>query len=270
MAIKHLRLPLKVFLIALFASSLMSAVCSDASENVIFSSSSAATMLLRNLGALDRVVAVDRYGKQIPGTEKIIADPSMEKLAELKVNHALVWSYQSALSERLKQHGIHVTLIHPMRIATYPEFVRTIAAVAGKKAKGEEIIARFRAATPIKREHFTSRPRVYFELYSPFKSVTNESYLGDLLELSGGENILVKSQTNSASSEFVIKSGPEVILCLSGGATPEEIAKRPGFAELPAVKNGRIFTVDRLKVLEGADPTEAVNYLKNLIHRGEK
>lgn len=250
--------------------------CGDGRKSVqneqprFYSASSAATLLLMKLGAGGSLAAVDRYGKLVPGTEGLPADPTLEKLAELGVNRAFVWSYQSPLGERLRQHGIRVETVRPLRIAAYPEFVRTVAAAAGRQEAGEALIAQFHAKLPRRTEAAAPRPRVYFELYSAFRSAGRESWPGDLLELAGADNIGPERNSGPVSPEHVVRSAPEVILCMEGGAAAEEIAARPGFAELPAVVNRRIYTVSRLNVLEGADPAEAVQYLRTLIHRREQ
>ena len=239
-----------------------------------YSTSTAATCLLLRLGAGNRLAAIGRYSRIVPGAKRIPvagsgSSVSLETLAALGVNRAFVWHYQTGLKQRLERRGIKVTAIPAVRLAGYPELVRMVAAAAGKSKEGEVLIAEFRKS--LKQAAATSqttgrRPRVYFELYSPFRCAGGNSYLGDLLELAGGDNIeTAVSVSGPVDPEWVIRSAPEVILFMKDATTREAIARRPGFARLPAVREGRIFAVDRAKVLEGADPSESAKYLRGLL-----
>lgn len=235
-----------------------------------YSASSAASHLLLKLGAADALVAVDRYGRAVPGAERIpVAGSgsavSVEKLAELGVSRAFVWYYQTNLKQLLEQHGIAVTVLPAVRLADYPGLVRTVASAAGKNAEGEALIAEFQTQLDATPPAGGERRRVYFELYSPYKCAGGDSYFGDLLKLAGAENIGEALPTGPVSPEYLVQSSPEVILFLAETESAETIAGRPGFAALPAVRYGRIRRVERTRVLEGVDPAEAVRYLRRLI-----
>jgi len=91
------------------------------------------------------------------------------------------------------------------------------------------------------------RPRVYFEIWPlPIQAAARISLRGHRLELAGAENIVPPSKNLTAmvSLEWVPEQAPDVILH-TGVIKGSEIAARPGWDRIPAVKSGRIYAVDR-------------------------
>ena len=111
-----------------------------------------------------------------------------------------------------------------------------------------------------------TRPRVYLELYGPFKTVGRDSYMNDLLELAGAENIAgTTSGTVLLSSERLIQADPDAILFAEGFADAGSIAGRPGLAGLKAVREGRVLPVDRKWLVAGPGLPEAVNRMREML-----
>lgn len=232
----------------------------------IFSSSAGATHILLQLGAGPALAAIDEYGGIVPGSEAIPTvgrgeAVSLERLAELGVNTAVVWNYQSRLADGLRQAGIRVVELAPFRLADYPDAVRQLAALAGREAAADALIADLADRLPAAAAPPAGRS-VYFELYSSYRAVGPASYAGDLLRLAGGRNIVAESSpTGLFSREQLLQAAPEVIFFVDGFTAAAEIAGRPGFQALPAVRAGRIYGVDRRLLTEGIDPAGAVAFL---------
>jgi iron complex transport system substrate-binding protein len=97
------------------------------------------------------------------------------------------------------------------------------------------------------------------------------SFLNDLITLAGGTNIAAgaTSAYPTISTEEVIKADPDVIVLddAAFGTTVDSIAKRPGWAALSAVKNGRVYPLDpNLMSRPGPRIAEAAQVLAQLIH----
>ncbi len=250
----------------IFTLILCCCTCLAAEEIRIFSASSAANHLLITLGAKERLTAIEEFGRIVPGTEGIPvigrgSAVSLEKLVELGVTHALLWDYQEALAETLTGRNIAVHRFPAGRLADYPETVRTVARLAGREKEGEAAIRTFQtvfAAPPP-----AALARVYFELYSAGQTPGRESYLADLLRQAGADSLGNQlARTGKITPERIALFAPEVIFFIEGSTTREEIAARPGFAALPAVRNRRIIPINRLYTVEGADPVGAIRFLK--------
>jgi iron complex transport system substrate-binding protein len=76
--------------------------------------------------------------------------------------------------------------------------------------------------------------------------------LGSLLALASGTNIADKAPGASSgypqlSAEYVVKANPQIIFLTDAKAyniTADSVAKRPGFANVSAVKNNHVVTLD--------------------------
>jgi len=113
----------------------------------------------------------------------------------------------------------------------------------------------------------TNGPRVYVELYSPFKTSGRESYLNDLIELAGGRNVAGEAAGPVLfSGERLLRSDPEVVLLIDGFGTPEQFARRGGLENLSAVKTGRVYPIDRYWLVAGAALPEDVTNLRRLFN----
>ncbi|HEU0028940.1 MAG TPA: ABC transporter substrate-binding protein, partial [Ktedonobacterales bacterium] len=95
-----------------------------------------------------------------------------------------------------------------------------------------------------------SKPTVYMELYygnGPTYVFGGGSFGDELIADAGGVNIF-HSETSgggypAVNNEAIIAANPQVII-LTDGATAAQVAKRPGWSAIAAVKSGMIFTID--------------------------
>jgi iron complex transport system substrate-binding protein len=94
------------------------------------------------------------------------------------------------------------------------------------------------------------KPAVYMELYygnGPTYVFGGGSFGDELIADAGGVNIFHADSSGggypAVNNEAIIAANPQVII-LTDGATAAEVAKRPGWSALAAVKNGQIFSID--------------------------
>lgn len=231
----------------------------------ILSLSAAATHILTRLGTPP--AAIDEYGRIAAGKNPppVIGKGSavsLEKIAELRIDCAVLWYYQTDAEKLFRSKGIRVEKIAGApRLSGYAELIRKLGKLTGKEAAAEKLALEFEAARKTLPVPETGIPqRVYFELYSVGKAVSDESYIGELIRASGGRCIV--RRTGLAGMETVVEAAPETIFYVEGFGDAKEIASRPGFASFPAVRNGKIFAVPRRLIVEGAAPLEAIAYFK--------
>ncbi|HSV56928.1 MAG TPA: helical backbone metal receptor [Magnetospirillaceae bacterium] len=101
-------------------------------------------------------------------------------------------------------------------------------------------------ASRISRVPAESRVRVFWEVYGePLMTCGSASFLHKLIGLAGGVNIFsdIESAWAVISPEEVVRRAPQVILAADDhgpafGAA--DMARRPGWASVPAVRNGRV------------------------------
>ncbi len=261
--------PLKIFLICFVAvtTSLFAA------EVRILSLCTAASDILIRTGQKDKLKAIDLYGQIVPGTEDIPvigrgATVSLEKITAMGITHVIIWDYQSEMERVLP--NLTIIKLPPVRIANYGEVVRTLCKLTGAEEAGEELITEFRKLTALPENSSAKKPKVYVELYSRFKTGGRDSYINDLVTLAGGENIALQvTESGTINAEYVVAQAPDVIIFVENFTVVADMQRRPGFSEVPAVKNNRIYSVSRKIFIAGLDPADAVRTLRKLIQGTE-
>lgn len=129
-----------------------------------------------------------------------------------------------------------------------------ISAVVNKREKGRTIIENMKTeieGIKNKAAKITSdkKKTVYFEIgAAPYiYTLGNQTFINEMIELIGAENIF-KEQKGwiSISDETVLSKNPDIILTnVNYIINPiEEIAARPGWKTVNAVKNKQIFQID--------------------------
>ena len=209
----------------------------------ILSLCTSATDAIVALGAGDRLVAIDEFSRIVPGAERAAVVGkggaiSREKVVELGVDLAFVWWYQDDAAATLEDLGVPVVRIRSVRADELPGEIRLVGQCLGCPEAAErsakrvsEFLAR---AKPAK-----SGNRVYIEMYGPLKTVGRRTYIGDLLELAGGQNVAGDAAEGVLlSAEKLIEADPDVILCVGQPADAAAFAARPGMDGLRAVRQG--------------------------------
>ena len=222
------------------------------------------------LGAVDRLVAIDEFSRIVPGTERAAVVGkggaiSREKVVELGVDLAFVWWYQDDAAATLADLGVPVVRIRSVRANELPGEIRLIGQCLGCSEAAElsakqvsEFLARVKPAK--------SERRVYIELYGPLKTVGRRTYIGNLLELAGGQNVAGDAAEGVLlSAEKLIEADPDVILCVGEPADATVFASRPGMDGLRAVRQGCVRSVDRRWLVAGPHIAESVEKIRQVI-----
>ena len=97
-----------------------------------------------------------------------------------------------------------------------------------------------------------------------------ETFIDDMITLAGGTNIGATAGPGfpNFSTEVLFKEDPDVYIADSGSMSkPGDIAKRAGFAELTAVKDGHVYVIDdNLIARPGPRLAQGLQELAEMIH----
>jgi iron complex transport system substrate-binding protein len=155
-----------------------------------------------------------------------------------------------------------------------------IAAVLGRPAAGARLVAEARARLQRWRAATAALPRprvVCLEWIAPPFALGN--WGPELVEAAGGENLLGHPGAHSTSIgwEAVREAAPEVLVVAPCGFGLDRTAgempvleAQPGWAELPAVRAGRVYIADGNLYFNRSGPSvfETVDILAELLHPG--
>ena len=160
----------------------------------------------------------------------------------------------------LAKAGVAVHLFNQRDLAGIFAMIRTLGALVGA---GEKAVALARTLEARLMEVARAgkgsarRPRVYFEEWND-PMISAIGWVSELIEVAGGEEVFAHlrgaagARERIVSSADVIAARPDVILASWCGrkVVPRQIAERPGWAELPAVAEGRIVEIKSPLILQ--------------------
>jgi iron complex transport system substrate-binding protein len=121
----------------------------------------------------------------------------------------------------------------------------------------------------------THKTSVYLEIWDdPLWTGGSRSFTSAMITYAGGKNIgdVAGMEYFEISPEWVITRNPEVIACMymsKKGDAVESVRSRPGWAEISAVKNGRVYSQfdNNLYLRPGPRVLEGISGLKMLFDK---
>lgn len=204
------------------------------------------TELLYVVGAQDQLVGVTTYCVYPPEALKKPKVGSInvdyEALAALKpdvIATSIAVAHKSA--GELEARGYKVFSVDPHTVAEIATGLRLLGRVTGHEIEAEKAAADFESR--VKAATRLPGPTVYFEHSGdPLGSSGPDSYVGDAIRVAGGRNIL-EGGWRLIDWETVLARDPEVILIAH--PRTEALERRAGWSTLKAVKNGRVYFVEK-------------------------
>jgi len=222
-----------------------------------------ATELVFAAGAGEQVVAVVDYSDYPPAANDLPRVGShtridLEALVALKPDVVITWVSGNPVEQlaMLDSLGIPQFAIEPRTFDGVSGVLEKLAMLAGTEAEGKAEAERFRQGIARLAGQYQHREpvRVFYQVWDePLMGAGPNSFIGEILELSGGKNILtdVEDPYPYVSHETVIDRNPEIVFAPtthSQEVVPEKIARQPGWEGITASKSNRIFLLDGDKV----------------------
>ena len=97
-----------------------------------------------------------------------------------------------------------------------------------------------------------SAPSVFYELDSSPYSVGPESFIGEIISLAGGDNIVTADLGTfpKLDPEYIVASNPEIILLADAayGESAETLAARAGWSAISAIVSGKVIELSQEQV----------------------
>lgn len=222
------------------------ALLAAAQPQRIVSLSPALTETVCALGACARLVGTDRFSNWPASAAALpklgaLEDLQVERVAALKPDLVLATESMRAL-DRLRALGLVVVAIEPRTLADVRQTLHRVAALLGTPAAAaplwqriEQRLASTAAAVP----PAWRGKRVYFEIAETPYAAGEASFIGELLKALGLRNIVGAElgPFPQLSPEWVVKSAPQLVL--ASAQALREMPRRPGWAALPALREGK-------------------------------
>jgi cobalamin transport system substrate-binding protein len=219
----------------------------------------ATTETLFALGVGDRVVGRTDFDDYPPQVSKVAAVASytsvdVEKIVGLGADLVLAGGNHfndPAAIARLRDLGIPVLVVYAPDVATVLKDIDLVGEAVGAPAAAATMTTAMQADMDAVRAATASlaKPRVFYELdatkdiYGP----ADGSFLAQMLTYAGADPITTGSTTVfSIPLERLVAADPQVILLgdAAYGTTATQVAARPGWSGMTAVREGAVRPVD--------------------------
>jgi iron complex transport system substrate-binding protein len=230
-------------------------------ERIVCLSAESADWLWR-IGAWEQVVGVTAFFTQpadAPAKPRVsgFSTARLNEITELHPDLVITFSdVQAQLAAELIKRGLPVLATNQRTLEETEATLAMLGRVVARESETERLLVEFRERlAPVKRIGLP--PRVYFEEWNdPF--ITGIAWVSELIERAGGEDIFSELRTKRAapervvSSEQICRAKPEIIFASWCGkpVQPTAISSRPGWAELSAIRTGRIHEIPGEDILQ--------------------
>jgi len=185
---------------------------------------------------------------------------------------------QADIAAELVRRGVEVHVFNQRSVADILRMLRTLGGMIGCEVKtaalveglvqGLEAVRAAAAALP-------RRPRVYFEEWDE-PQISAIRWVSELIGIAGGDDVLPELATQPLGRDRivadpleVVRRAPDLIFGSWCGKkfSPRAVAARPGWAEVPAVRDGELHEVKSSIILQPgpAALTDGVRELHRVI-----
>lgn len=226
------------------------------------------TEVLYALGEQDRIVGISGFTVRPPRARRekpkvsAFTSAKIEAILALRPDFAIGFSdIQADIAQALIRRGVEVWISNHRSVDGILDYVRRLGALVGAAARadayavelqrGLEAIAAQATALP-------RRPKVYFEEWDA-PPITGIQWVAELIRIAGGDDVFPeRAQESLAKARIledpgeVVRRAPDIILGSWCGKRfrPEKVAARPGWAEIPAVRDGQLFEIKSPRILQ--------------------
>lgn len=220
----------------------------------IVSLAPANTEIVAELGLLDRLVGVTTYcdyPPEVADIEKMgdFVAPNLESITAAEPDLILATTgVQADVITQLEGTGAVVLAIDPQTFDALYASIDTVGAATGASERAGELVADMRAKLAAVEEAVSAEEPTpcFIEIaQDPLFTAGAGTLLDDLIAAAGGVNIVTAEGYVAYSLEQLVVDDPAVYLATKGSMSdPADLASRPGFETLSAVKDGRVHVLD--------------------------
>jgi iron complex transport system substrate-binding protein len=186
----------------------------------------------------------------------------IEQILALRPDLVLGFSdLQADIAAQLARAGLEVHVFNQRSVAEILRMIRTLGGMIGCEARTAELVVRLAdgvAAARSRASALPRRPRVYFEEWDE-PLISGIRWVSELIGIAGGEDCFPELSVQPLGRQRIIadalevpRRAPDVILGSWCGKKfrPEEVAVRPGWDAIPAVRTGFVREIKSAIILQ--------------------
>jgi len=245
------------------------------------------TEALYLLGEEWRIVGISGFTVRPPRARRekprvsAFTSAKLERIVALEPDLVLGFSdLQADIAAELVRRGIEVHVFNQRSVAEILRMLRTLGSMIGCEAKTAALVATLAEGLEAVRAaaaDLPRRPRVYFEEWDT-PQISAIRWVSELIGIAGGDDVFPELAAQSLGRDRivadpleVVRRAPDVIFGSWCGKkfSPRAVAARPGWADVPAVRDGELHEVKSSIILQPgpAALTDGVRELHRVIAR---
>jgi iron complex transport system substrate-binding protein len=226
------------------------------------------TETLYLLGEEDRIVGISgftvrpaRARKEKPRVSAFTS-AKIDRILALQPDLVLGFSdLQADIAAQLARAGLDVHLFNQRSVPEILRMIRTLGGMIGCEARTAELVERLQRGIETARKRALSlprRPRVYFEEWDE-PLISGIRWVSELIGIAGGDDCFPELSLQAlgrnriiADAAEVTRRAPDIIFGSWCGKKfqPEEVAARPGWSAIPAVRSGFVREIKSAIILQ--------------------
>ncbi len=186
----------------------------------------------------------------------------IDKILALKPDCVFGFSdLQADIANLLIRAGIQVTVFNQRSVNEIFSMLYQVAAMVGEANQAEIRLNQMREALNAIQNatvNFKRRPKIYFEEWDEPR-ISCIRWVSELISLAGGDDCfpeLAKMPMGKdriiADDQMIVERAPDIIIGSWCGKKfrAEKICQRPGWQDVPAVKNNQLFEIKSADILQ--------------------
>jgi iron complex transport system substrate-binding protein len=209
------------------------------------------------LGAGADVIAVTDYtkypaeAKNKPSVGSILS-PSMETIISLHPDLVLGSADMSHTEtlQQLERLGIAVFMVSTHGVDGIYRSISSLGLALNREDSARDLVGRLRGREAAVRRRVSGKPVVSILMpvgYDPIVTIGKHAFITELIEIAGGHSVTseLDQEWPQVSMEAMLARAPEALLLIKGSRmSMDKIRGQPGWSNMPAVKNNRVYYVD--------------------------
>ena len=201
-------------------------------------------------------------------------NPSLEKIIALHPDLVLGTGDMNHLPaiDQLERYGIPVFMVNPHGIAGIYKSIASLGRALNRESDAARLVRELQAREQSVRTRVVDKPAVRLFMpvwYDPIVTVGRHAFITELIEVAGGNSITsdIAQEWPQVSLEAIVARHPDALLLIKGSKVSlAELSGRPGWQALSAVREGRVFFVDKRIELPSPAAIYAMEELAKQLH----
>lgn len=226
------------------------------------------TETLYLLGEQDRIVGISGFTVRPAQARKekpkvsAFTSAKIGKILELKPDLVVGFSdLQADIAAELIKAGVTVLIFNHRSVNEILNMILTLGSMVGAADKAASLVEGYRdriVELQAKAEQIQRKPRVYFEEWDD-PLFTGIRWAGELIEIAGGVDCFADLHWASMGKDRILadplevaRRQPDIIIGSWCGKKfrPEKVAARPGWEDIPAVRDGELHEIKSVDILQ--------------------